>query len=145
MHKPRNLDHLFAQVSKLHSSRGLRAFAETGLHSGQFPLLLLLVEENGRTHSELAAQLHVSPPTVSKTVQRLEANGYVQRMPDPDDERVSRVFITDAGRAVQQLTQGILDDLQADLESVLTQSEQEELYRILFKLREHFVERYEES
>ena len=144
MHKPRNLDHLLAQVSKLHNSRGLRAFAETGLHSGQFPLLLLLVETDGRTHSDLAAQLHVSPPTVSKTVQRLEANGYVQRMPDPDDERVSRVFITDAGRAVQRHTQGILDGLQADVEAVLTQSEQEELYRILLKLREHFVTQSQE-
>ncbi len=57
----------------------------------------------GRTGSptlgELAALEHVAPPTMTKVVAKLEDGGLVVRESDPADRRVSRVVLTDAGRA----------------------------------------------
>src|SRR5687768_6605676 len=50
------------------------------------------------TLGEVAAAERVTPPTVTKIVGRLEDVGFVAREQDPDDRRVVRVRLTDAGR-----------------------------------------------
>lgn len=50
------------------------------------------------TLGELAAAERVTPPTVTKIVARLEDAGLVVREQDPDDRRIARVRLTDAGR-----------------------------------------------
>jgi DNA-binding MarR family transcriptional regulator len=62
--------------------------------------LLALVEELQPARiSALAAADHSSQPTMSTQVQRLEAEGWTERVPDPDDARASLVSLTAAGSA----------------------------------------------
>jgi DNA-binding MarR family transcriptional regulator len=49
------------------------------------------------TLGELAACEQVSPPTMTKVVEKLESRGFVTRRVDPDDRRVARVTVTTAG------------------------------------------------
>jgi DNA-binding MarR family transcriptional regulator len=49
------------------------------------------------TLGELASFEQVSPPTMTKVVEKLEARGFVTRRIDPDDRRVARVSVTAAG------------------------------------------------
>lgn len=48
---------------------------------------------------DLAAQLMVAPSVASRAVAALEADGLVQRHPDPEDARACRIGITDLGRS----------------------------------------------
>jgi DNA-binding MarR family transcriptional regulator len=62
--------------------------------------LLALVEELQPARiSALAAADHTSQPTMSAQVQRLEAEGWAERAPDPADARASLVSLTSAGSA----------------------------------------------
>src|SRR6476620_5691280 len=62
--------------------------------------LLALVEELQPARiSALAAADHTSQPTMSIQVQRLEAEGWTQRVPDAADARASLVSLTVAGKA----------------------------------------------
>lgn len=47
---------------------------------------------------ELSRQLLMSPSHISRTIDRAEASGFVERGPDPDDRRASQVILTDDGR-----------------------------------------------
>jgi len=85
-----------------------------GLYRGQPPVLRALWEQEGLTHSELAARLNIAPATITKMLQRMEKAGFLQRRPDPADQRVSRVFLTEAGRAVQTRLQGVFDRMEAE-------------------------------
>jgi DNA-binding MarR family transcriptional regulator len=49
------------------------------------------------TLGELATAEQVSPPTMTKVVEKLEGRGFVSRVVDPNDRRVARVSITTAG------------------------------------------------
>ena len=100
--RDRELGLLLAEVCKLHHAVSRSLVHKLGLHRGQPPLLSALAEREGQSHSELARALCVSAPTISKMVKRLERAGFVERRPDPDDERVSCVYLTDAGRAIQK-------------------------------------------
>jgi DNA-binding MarR family transcriptional regulator len=52
----------------------------------------------------LAAREQVAPPTMTKVVEKLEAQGFVTRQADVNDRRVSRVSITPAGRRFLDVT-----------------------------------------
>ncbi len=60
---------------------------------------LATIEDLGPiTLGELAAVEQVQPPSMTRIVARLEEAGLAARIVDPDDRRVARVEITDAGR-----------------------------------------------
>ncbi|MFI9201417.1 MarR family winged helix-turn-helix transcriptional regulator [Streptomyces sp. NPDC053048] len=49
--------------------------------------------------ADLAQHLEVVPRAVTTLVDALEANGAVRRVPDPSNRRVTRIELTDEGRA----------------------------------------------
>jgi DNA-binding MarR family transcriptional regulator len=49
------------------------------------------------TPGQLAKAEHVRPPSMTRTIERLEERGYVRREPDPQDGRQILVFRTAAG------------------------------------------------
>jgi DNA-binding MarR family transcriptional regulator len=61
-----------------------------------------IAPESARDHGprpELAAQLEVEAPHITRQVQRLARAGYVERAADPDDRRAQLIRLTPAGRA----------------------------------------------
>lgn len=53
--------------------------------------------QHGIRPSQVAALLHVDLSVASRALSQLEELGYVQREPDPDDGRATRVRATDTG------------------------------------------------
>lgn len=83
------------------SSRFNRAVArrvETTAAAGTWRALAALDELGPTRVSDLADWQRVSQPTMTTLVRRMEAEGLVERAPDPEDGRASLVSITDEGR-----------------------------------------------
>jgi MarR family transcriptional regulator, organic hydroperoxide resistance regulator len=82
--------------------RTLRAsmLLDHGLHAGQDLLLKSLSRTNGQTMGSLAADLGVRPPTITKMVTRMEAQGLVVRQASGFDNRLNLVHVTPAGEAL---------------------------------------------
>ena len=78
--------------------RRLRAEGELALP--QATVLGRLDREGAQTTSALAAAERVRPQSMAQTVGDLEADGLVERRPDPGDRRRALVSLTPAGRAV---------------------------------------------
>ena len=91
---------LLANVCRLQATRADQLMEQIGLFRGQALLLITLSEQDGLAHSEIAERLRISPSAATKVIKRLEALRYLQRQPDPTDERVSRVYLLPDGRAV---------------------------------------------
>ncbi|MEU0404785.1 MarR family winged helix-turn-helix transcriptional regulator [Streptomyces sp. NPDC006197] len=73
-----------------------------GVRLGQGRLLAALWKQDGRTPGEVAAALNVTTPTVVKTANRMTAAGLITRRRDDRDNRLVRLWPTDAGRALQE-------------------------------------------
>ncbi len=112
--EPESADALLAQVCRLHHMRAHMQLEETGLYRGQPPVLFHLHHQDGLTLTELVARLQVTPATVTKMVQRLERAGFVRRVPDSDDQRVTRVHLTEAGRDIQHAMRAALHRLEQE-------------------------------
>src|SRR5262245_15178610 len=90
-------------AAAIHLLRRLRRQDEVmGLSGPRASALSVLVFGGQRTLGELAAAEQVRPPTMTRLVAALEAEGLVAREVDPDDGRRVRLSATARGRALLQ-------------------------------------------
>jgi DNA-binding MarR family transcriptional regulator len=85
------------RLSATRLARRLRQESASGLSPSQFSALAVIHHRGPLTLGELAEVERVAPPTISKVVAKLEADGLVERHVDPTDKRVSLVRVTKAG------------------------------------------------
>jgi DNA-binding MarR family transcriptional regulator len=98
-------------------------------------LVLLMFSRHGSLPlSKLGQRLQVHPTSVTNTVDRLEAQGFVRRLPHATDRRTTLAEITDAGRAVAQRATDALN-VTVFAATGLTSTDLGELFRLLRKLR----------
>ena len=98
-------------------------------------LVLLAFSSTGRLPmSKVGERLMVHPTSATNIVQRLEAQGFVERSPNPADGRGTLAGITDSGRAVMEAATADLVAGGFGLE-MLTPDEHDELFRLLRKVR----------
>ncbi|MEV5560337.1 MarR family transcriptional regulator [Nonomuraea wenchangensis] len=125
------LSYALITLMKRHRNQLAAALVPLGLHVGQEMLLNQLWREDGLTQSELIARLGVEPPTVTKTLQRLERAGFVHRSPDPDRPRLTRVHLTETGKALRDPVERIWHELDEDLQRDLDATERDVLSRLI--------------
>ena len=126
---------------------GQRAIAEVldrrlqakGASLWNWVLLREATRASGASQRELADLMHIEPPTLVRHLDRLEADGYVERRPDPDDRRRLLVFVTAAGRRRLTELHKVAERTDADLRSLLTDHEIEILGDALLRVHEHFT------
>jgi MarR family transcriptional regulator for hemolysin len=95
------------------------ARASAGITRAQFAVLAILERNEGLTQVALAEQLEITPITLARLIDRLEAEGWVERRRDPDDRRAHRLFLRRDGREVLErvrpLAQRFLETTFAEL------------------------------
>jgi MarR family transcriptional regulator, organic hydroperoxide resistance regulator len=96
-----SLEFSLAQVIKTHHNRAQMLLGKLGLYPGQPPILFMLWETDGRTQKEFADKLRLAPATITIMLKRMEKAGLIIRKEDPEDLRVSRVFLTAAGKKIR--------------------------------------------
>ncbi|RTZ17993.1 MarR family transcriptional regulator [Vibrio aquaticus] len=105
-----------------------------GLTIALWPTLMCLWEEEGVTQRDIAKKSKVENSTTTRTLDKLEKLGLVERQPDPESRRSFRIYLTEEGRALQSQLVPIPAGLNKEYLSVLESNEQKELIRLLKKL-----------
>jgi DNA-binding MarR family transcriptional regulator len=79
-----------------------------GVSMAQSFVLFSLLENDGSTLSEIGALAHIENSSLTTMVDKLEKEGLVERSLFPQDRRVIKLFLTDAGRklAIEVLSTG---------------------------------------
>lgn len=91
-------------------------------------LVLNILDNEGPTRlTALATAEGISQPSMSQLVQRLEKQGLVARVSDPDDGRAALIDITDAGRTLIAQRQRDLRGRLADLLTTLSTEDENAL------------------
>src|SRR4051794_27160373 len=88
------------RVSLVRLTRRLRSEREPSneLSTAAISVLGVLIREGDLTIGQLAAHERVQPPSMTRTVGALVADGYVVRRPSPDDGRSVIVALSGLGR-----------------------------------------------
>lgn len=131
--------HLLAQMCKLLRVRAHALLEEIGLYGGQQFVLMALWENEGITHSELAEQLHVRPATITNALKRMERAGFIERRQDAEDQRVSRVYLTDAGRNIRGAVEEVWRELEEQTFADFSSEERALLNQFLLRIRDNLM------
>ena len=104
---------------------------ETGLGVGQWFALVTLERSDGMSQGEMSRVFGVDPARVSRVGRALEKEGLVRRERDPEDGRVVRLYLTDAGRKALEKRPAVEEAVEARVRRVMDEDEVEELGRML--------------
>jgi len=112
MNNKGNVDLLLRKVCKIHTNKVNQVLSKVKLHKGQPMLLKLLSNKDGIPQSSLAKELEITPATVSAMVKRMEKAGFIVRRRNAQDERLSNVYITEAGKKLSLQLNGFQNEME---------------------------------
>jgi DNA-binding MarR family transcriptional regulator len=124
-------------LSKLFRDQLRRASEEAGVPGGYRMILMELSHLESATQYELAKRTHLTAPTVSVTLQKMEHDGYITRTPDENDLRQMRVSLTQKGKAAEADNRARANALEQTLLSGLSEDEQRQLTALLTSMEDN--------
>lgn len=113
---------------------------EYGLYAGQDRIILSLALKDGQTPGFLAKQMGVKPPTITKTIARLQEQGFVTKRGSEKDQRQLHIFLTKDGRKVVDLIEKVTIDTERDALSCLNEEERVKLFDLLAHIKANLIE-----
>lgn len=129
-----SLGRLLANLCRLQATRVDQLMEQIGLYRGQGMLLVILSRQDGLTHTEIAERLQISPSAATKVIKRLEMLNYLQRQPDPSDERISRVYLKPEGKAVIDQIHTAFQQINVVMSAGISTQEQQELRNLIGRI-----------
>lgn len=113
-----------------------RVFGAEEVHPAQAHCLRVLADCGEISQSRLAELMLLTRPTVTRMLQRMERDGYVRRRTDPDDQRLTRVGLTDEGQRLHLRLDAMMSEYVLATLGRLPESDRRELGRLLHTWRE---------
>jgi len=111
------------------------ALDEIGLSCGKLGVLrVLTLAGEPISLSDLAQYNKCVPSNVTQLVDRLEADGLVRRVSDPQDRRVTRAALTHEGRMAWIQAKKVIVQHERELIRTMSEAEAESLARVLGQL-----------
>jgi|Deesub1362B_J571_1020462.scaffolds.fasta_scaffold03112_7 DNA-binding MarR family transcriptional regulator len=128
------VDRLLGLLDRLRRLRlGQHPLGVGSISPPQLALLDWIARSPGSRLGEVASGLGLTPPTVSVGLRRLERAGLVERLPDPQDRRAVRFFLTPEGKRLCRRAHRFRRRKAQLLLASLTPQEQEVLLNLLDK------------
>ena len=136
---------VFHQVIRFHYQRMYTLFEKFGIYPGQHALLFILGKQDGQSQRELAEKLHNKAATITVMLNRMAKANLLERRPDPNDQRVTRVYLTKQGQDVLAQVKESLKTIESECFDNFTPEEQILLRRLLMQVRENLRKACEKS
>src|SRR6201995_5385780 len=121
------------EVQRLVRAYADKEAARFGITRAQWAVLAKVERNEGMKQTELAEQMEMQPITLTRLIDKLCDNDWIERRGDASDRRVNRLYLLKGGRALlgkmsglrSELTTTALDGIHpADAHRLLSQLEQ---------------------
>ncbi|MCW9707196.1 MarR family winged helix-turn-helix transcriptional regulator [Fodinibius salsisoli] len=97
-----------------------------GVTTPQYAALSILEEDQGLSNAELARRCFLTPQTMHKIIGGLEAKRLVERKADPSHGRKINTLLTSEGKKLLKKAHKIVQNIEGEMTSDLTEEEIEE-------------------
>jgi DNA-binding MarR family transcriptional regulator len=129
-----SLGYLLNRTARLMANELAERLRPAGVAIGQWAVLLFLWARDGLSQAELSRLVAIEPPTMVRTIDRMVRDGLVTRAPDPDDGRLSRIYLTERARSLRDELVPLAAAVNEEILQRLTANEARTLRRLLTKL-----------
>jgi MarR family transcriptional regulator for hemolysin len=104
--------------------------AKHGVLPGTYPVIAWLMQLPDSTQVELSRMVGIEQPTMAITLRRMERDGLIERSPDPDHGRRSRVKLTPRGKMLSKVIGAAAYDVEKIAAQGLSRAEIDEFFRL---------------
>jgi DNA-binding MarR family transcriptional regulator len=111
-----------------------------GFYAGQDQVMLALDAQDGQTPGQLAQRLGVRPPTITKTINRLQVQGYLDKRASEVDARQAHVFLTESGRMAIRAIEKALRKTEKQAFRGMDKKEQKLVAKLLSRVETNFAD-----
>lgn len=134
-----SLYYVFLEILRLHHYRTHVLLDGIGIYPGQPPMLFILNKKDGQSQKELADRLKLSAATIAVMLKRMEKAKLVIRRQDTEDQRISRVYITEEGREKCKKAKEVMMKLDEECFGEFTLEEKIILRRLFMQMRDNLI------
>src|SRR5579863_7645233 len=136
---PVDLNFLFtlAELQRLVRAYADRQAARYGITRAQWAVLAKVERFEGLKQSELAEQMEMQPITLTRLIDRLCDNGWIERRSDETDRRVNRLYLRKAARTLLGKLSGLRSELTATALEGISPSDAHRLLSQLETIKEN--------
>jgi DNA-binding MarR family transcriptional regulator len=131
----RNFGFLLHDVARLMRTTYDRKMRQLGLTRSQWWVMTYLYFNEGISQTELSSILDIERATLGRLLDRLEAKGWLERRPHPNDRRIKRVYLTGEVELLMQTMRAMAADVRAQALAGVSAQEQEQLLGLLAKVK----------
>ncbi len=128
------ISHAIFRVQRLHRMRAGQLLRQVGLYPSQELVMMQLWDLGPQRQTDLVRLMDSDAATITRTVSRLEAAGFVRRSPSTEDRRVTIVEPTAASQALRTRVERTWSELESDVTHDLDAAERAQLLTLLTKL-----------
>ena len=118
-------------AARFYQTRLAMHLAKLSLFPGQDRVLQIIAAEGEMTMGALAGSLRVRAPTMSKSVARLTAQGFIERLENKGDQRVVTIRLSAAGLALIQQIEAATDAIEAEIATMHDEKDLKRFRRLL--------------
>ena len=130
-----NLTQAIIGVARLHRVLAGTLLRKVGLHPSQELVMMRLWVEGPQRQADLAKMLGTDSATMTRTVQRLEAGGFVRRVPCEHDRRATIVEATPASLGAREDVEASWRELEDCVTRGLSEEELASMLSLLGKMQ----------
>ena len=131
---------VISDVARLIRTAFDRRVRELGITRAQWLLLTRLHRNPGVSQSELADLMEVERASAGRMIDRMEANGWVERRAQNGDRRVKRVYLTEEAERVHRRIWRVAEETVENALSDLSAAEAAQLINLLGRVKATLVE-----
>ena len=129
------IGYVISDVSRLLRTVFDRRVRHLGLTRSQWLALTRLHRRPGASQSDLADMLEIEKASAGRLIDRLEANGWVERRSDSRDRRINRVYLSREAERVLQSLWPIAEATNDEAMQDLTVKERRQLTELLGRMK----------
>lgn len=131
----RYIGYLISDVARLLRTVFDRRVRHLGVTRVQWLALTRLDRRPGASQSDVADMLEIERATAGRLIDRMEANGWVERRPDARDRRVNRIYLSQTSEELLQSLWPIAAATNDEAMNDLTEEERRVLTKLLSRMK----------
>lgn len=128
---------VFLKAMHLQGMQGklmMRDLKNINMHPGQAICCQVIAGMPGLSQRELADRIHIQPATAAIMLQKMEKAGLIRREPDSEDQRISRIYITEHGSAANGEASQVFREFSMNTLGKLTKEQLQEYSSLIDRL-----------
>lgn len=129
---------LIKKASRLLIKKANELLKPYGLTDAYSYFLMALYQQDGLTQSEMHKQIGIEQPTAVRTLDRMERDGLIIRIPSTTDRRAIEIKLTEKGRSYKKIIEQCAHDLNQFALNGFKEGEKHSIKQLLERLNSNF-------